>query len=76
MSERRKGRWTADEDELFRQMAAASIRPEIIAEKLNRPVDAVKVRAYAIGLPLKWFRPNDPCKVSPVKNSEAIDTSL
>jgi hypothetical protein len=37
-------------------MAGASIRPELIAAKLNRSVHAVKARAYAIGLPLKWFR--------------------
>jgi hypothetical protein len=44
------------EDDLFRKMAEANIRPELIAAKLNRSVDAIKVRAYAIGLPLKWFK--------------------
>jgi hypothetical protein len=37
-------------------MAEANTRPEIIAEKLNRSVNAIKARAYTIGLPLKWFK--------------------
>jgi hypothetical protein len=37
-------------------MAEANIRPELIAEGLNRSVHAIKARAYAIGLPLKWFK--------------------
>jgi hypothetical protein len=37
-------------------MAEANIRPELIAAKLNRSVRAIKARAYAIGLPLKWFK--------------------
>jgi len=37
-------------------MAEASTRPEIIAAKLNRSIHAIKARAYAIGLPLKWFK--------------------
>jgi len=41
---------------LLRRMAEASVRPEIIAIKLNRTVHAVKARAYMIGLPLKWFK--------------------
>jgi hypothetical protein len=41
------------EDDLFREMAGASIRPELIAAKLNRSVRAIKARAGAIGLPLK-----------------------
>jgi hypothetical protein len=48
--------WKPEEDALFRSMAEANTRPEIIAAKLNRAVHAVKTRAYAIGLPLKWFR--------------------
>ena len=55
MAENRK-RWTPGEDALFRGMVEANIRPEIIAAKLNRTVHALKVRAYSIGLPLKWFR--------------------
>ena len=50
-------RWTPAEDDTFRKMAEANIRPELIAEALNRSVHAVKARAYAIGLPLKWFKP-------------------
>jgi hypothetical protein len=49
-------RWTPKEDELFRKMAEANSRPELIAATLNRSIHAVKVRAYAIGLPLKWFK--------------------
>jgi hypothetical protein len=37
-------------------MAEANTRPELIAAKLNRSVHATKARAYAIGLPLKWFK--------------------
>jgi hypothetical protein len=54
--ERRSSRWTAQEDALFRRMAEANTRPEIIAAKLNRSVHAIKARAYTIGLPLKWFK--------------------
>jgi hypothetical protein len=56
MVEKRGTRWTPKEDDLFRRMAEANIRPELIAAKLNRSVHAIKARAYAIGLPLKWFR--------------------
>ena len=56
MVERRSSRWTPQEDALFRKMAEASTRPEIIAIKLNRSVHALKARAYVIGLPLKWFK--------------------
>jgi hypothetical protein len=52
----RSSRWTPEEDVLFRRMAEANTRPEIIATKLNRSVHAIKARAYAIGLPLKWFK--------------------
>ena len=54
MVESHSGRWTPQEDALFRQMAEANVRPDIIAVKLNRTVHAVKARAYMIGLPLKW----------------------
>ena len=47
---------TPQEDALFRKMAEANTRPEIIATKLNRSVHALKARAYAIGLLLKWFK--------------------
>jgi hypothetical protein len=43
-------------DTLLRRMVEASVRPEIIAVKLNRTVHAVKARACRIGLPLKWFK--------------------
>jgi hypothetical protein len=56
MVEKRGTRWTPKEDDLFRRMAEANIRPEVIASKLNRSVHAIKARAHAIGLPLKWFR--------------------
>jgi hypothetical protein len=50
-------RWTPSEDDAFRKMAEANTRPELIAAKLNRSVHAIRARAYAIGLPLKWFKP-------------------
>ncbi len=56
MVENLGNRWSPQEDDLFRRMAEASIRPKLIAAKLNRSVHAVRARAYAIGLPLKWFR--------------------
>jgi hypothetical protein len=56
MVENRSSRWTQQEDALLRRMAEASVRPDIIAVKLNRTVHAVKARAYMIGLPLKWFK--------------------
>jgi hypothetical protein len=56
MVETRSSRWTPQEDALFRRMAEANTRPEIIAAKLNRTVHAVKKRAYVIGLPLKWLK--------------------
>jgi hypothetical protein len=43
-------------DDLFRRMAKANTRPEVIAAKLNRSVRAIKARAYRIGLPLKWCK--------------------
>jgi hypothetical protein len=49
-------RWTPQEDALFRRMAVANTRPEVIAAKLNRSVRAIKARSYMIGLPLKWSR--------------------
>jgi hypothetical protein len=56
MVETRGTPWTPIEDNLFRKMAEANIDPEIIAAKLNRSVRNIKTRAYAIGLPLKWFK--------------------
>jgi hypothetical protein len=56
MVESRSSRWTPQEDALFRRMAEANTRPEIIAAKLNRSVHAIKARAYTIGLPLKWLK--------------------
>ena len=56
MVETRSNRWTTREDDLFRRMAEANTRPELIAAKLKRSVRAIKARAYTIGLPLKWFK--------------------
>jgi hypothetical protein len=56
MGELRSNRWTPQEDDLFRRMAKANTRPEVIAAKLNRSVRAIKARAYRIGLPLKWSK--------------------
>jgi len=55
-TENRNNRWAPEEDDLFRKMAEAGIRPEVIAAKLNRSIQAVRARAYTIGLPLKWFK--------------------
>jgi hypothetical protein len=52
----RSTRWTPQEDALFRSMAEENVRPEIIAAELNRSVHAIRLRAYTIGLPLKWFK--------------------
>jgi hypothetical protein len=49
--------WTPEEDDLFRRSAEETVSLESIAAKLKRSVHAIKVRAYAIGLPLKWFKP-------------------
>jgi hypothetical protein len=57
MTSTQSNRWTPAEDGAFRKMAEANIRPELIGKALNRSVHAVKARAYAIGLPLKWFKP-------------------
>jgi hypothetical protein len=56
MAATRNNRWTPSEDDAFRKMAQANIRRELIAAELNRSVHAIKARAYAIGLPLKWFK--------------------
>jgi hypothetical protein len=56
LTENSSRRWTQEEDDLFRKMAEANVRPELIAEKLNRSIHVIKARAYAIGLPLKWFK--------------------
>jgi hypothetical protein len=56
MAATRSNRWTPSEDDAFRKMAEASIPPEVIAAELKRSVHAIKARAYAIGLPLKWFK--------------------
>jgi hypothetical protein len=57
MLELRNNRWSRQEDDLFRKMAEANTRPELIAVKLNRSVRAIETRAYRIGLPLKWAKP-------------------
>jgi hypothetical protein len=49
-------RWTPQEDAVFRRMAEANTRPEVIAAKLNRSVRAIKARSYMIGLPWKWSK--------------------
>jgi hypothetical protein len=68
-------RWTPKEDELFRRMAEANIRPELIAAKLNRSIHAIKTRAYTIGLPLKWFKPKVKAKwnIRPTPHRRTMD---
>ncbi len=63
-------RWTPQEDALFRQMAEASVRPEIIATKLNRTVHAVKARAYRRHY-CRGSKPNHFCGTSQGKHTEA-----
>jgi hypothetical protein len=55
MVESRGNRWTPQEDDLFRRMAEANFRPALITAKQICP-RGQGARAYAIGLPLKWFR--------------------
>jgi hypothetical protein len=57
MVETRPRRWTPDEDQLFRKLLEDDAPAEVIAAKLKRPISALKTHGYAIGLPLKWFRP-------------------
>jgi hypothetical protein len=56
MGETRGSRRTPKEDNLFRKMADANIGPEIVAAKLNRSVNTLRLRGYTIGLTLKWFK--------------------
>jgi hypothetical protein len=44
-----RNRWTPQEDDLFRRMARANTRPEVIAAKLNRSVRAIKEGAEVDG---------------------------
>jgi hypothetical protein len=57
MDGKRSGRWTPEEDALFRRLAEMPTDPEVIAAKLNRSMEAMKTRAYVLGLPRKWFKP-------------------
>ncbi len=61
MGEYRSERWTPEQDDLLRRMAEANADPATIAAKLNRSVRALKLRGYAIGLPLKWFKLKEKC---------------
>jgi hypothetical protein len=45
MVEKRDTRLTPKADDLFRRMAEANTRPELIAAKLNRSVHDIKTRA-------------------------------
>jgi hypothetical protein len=65
MDGKRNGRWTSEEDALFRKLADKHTDPEIIAAKLNRSVGELKTRAYAIGLPRKWFKAKFPAVERP-----------
>jgi hypothetical protein len=46
-------KWTAEDDERLRSMAAAGYRPHEIAEKLNRSEAAVRSRAWQQGISLR-----------------------
>jgi hypothetical protein len=56
MIDTRSNRWTPMEDDAFRKMAEANIRPELIAAKLNRSVHAIKARAYANRTPIEMVQ--------------------
>ena len=73
MMDTRNSRWTPEDDEFFRRMAEVSTRPEIIAAKLNRPVHAVRARAYTIGLPLKWFKLKPPAEGDRISGKRRAD---
>ena len=47
-AENRGKLWTAQEDELLRELAASSATPSEIAAKLNRTEAATKARAYVL----------------------------
>jgi hypothetical protein len=57
MDGKRSSQWTSEEDALFRRLVETRTDPEIIAARLDRSVHSLKTRAYAIGLPRKWFKP-------------------
>ena len=71
MGGKRSQRWTREEDTFFRKMAERNTDPKIIAETLNRPIQALKTRGYLIGLPLKWFKPKPPT-LNPPPSSDGI----
>jgi hypothetical protein len=62
MAETRGSRWTPKENNLFRKMVEANVDPEVIAARLNRSVNTLRIRAYTIGLPLKWFKQKTKAK--------------
>ena len=49
-------RWTKHDDEAFRNLVAAGAVPEKIASVLKKTDAELRRRAYAIGLPLEWFK--------------------
>ena len=60
-------RWTRKDDQLFRELVESGDTLEAIAEALSRTADELKLKGYALGLPLKWFKPRKPGKAQPEK---------
>lgn len=46
-------KWTAEDHERLKSLAAAGVRPDEIAKQLNRSEAAVRVRAWQHGIALR-----------------------
>jgi len=53
----RSGRWTAEEDELLRELALSTGSPLDIATLLKRSLPSVRARADRLGIPLGFLKP-------------------
>jgi len=51
-----RGRWSQNEVKLLRRLFA-SVKTQKIADKLGRPLTAVRQKAYELGLKTNKFRP-------------------
>jgi hypothetical protein len=56
----KKNRWTKQDDEMFRKLVAAGAAPQTIVSILKKTHAELRRRAYALGLPLKWFKRREP----------------
>jgi hypothetical protein len=48
--------WTAEEDDLLRDLAASGANPASIAIRLKRSQDAIQSRAFRLGIPLNRLK--------------------